>query len=68
MNKAASKAFATKIDIINVQNAYNPLKEMEPPPIKLYKLLAQILFPRDINFTFYLQWYKQYAFATNKGK
>ena len=53
MNKAASKAFATIIDIINIQNAFIPLEEMELPPIKLRKLLAQMLFSRDMNFIFH---------------
>jgi hypothetical protein len=41
---------------------------MEPLPIKLRKPLAQILFPRDINFIFHPQWHKQYAFTIDKGR
>ena len=33
--KASGKAFATTIDTIDVQNAFIPLEEMEPPPIKI---------------------------------
>ena len=67
-NKAAGKAFATTIDTIDVQNAFIPLEEMEPPPIKPRKPLAQMLFPGDTNFTFRPQWHEQYAFATDEGR
>ena len=40
MNKVAGKAFATIIDIIDVQNAFILFEEMELPPIKPRKLLA----------------------------
>ena len=42
MKKAFSKAFATTIDIIDIQAAFINIlfKEMEPPPIKLRKPLA----------------------------
>ena len=41
---------------------------MEPPPIELRKPLAQMHFPRDMNFTFRPQWHEQYTFATDEGR